>query len=313
MGPSQEQLRSRAERSAHFATNAVQLIRNPRMAGLYLRWQASRMALQRSPVRRHGTLRIGNFASFSHFWLWRDGIPAAEMRLLEACRRALPSGRRWIAVDVGAHLGHFALALAAIGFDEVHAFEPVPDTYAHLQRNIALNAPLADRITAHALGLAHAPGSAVFAIRDASPAQNRIATAPDAVGSRRIRCWLTSLDEQFAHRPEALLGLVKIDVEGFETAVLRGAWRLLAERRIMFIYAEVIPQALQEAGSSAAELLTILTAADFAVVRNTEDHRPAFTECSLAEALASSGGTRNVLFAHQAILSRLINLEERHV
>ena len=123
------------------------------------------MALQRSPVRRHGKLRIGNFASFSHFWLLRDGISADEMRLLDACRCALPSGRRWIAVDAGAHLGHFALALAAIGFDEVHAFEPVPDTYVHLQRNIALNAPLADRITAHALGLADAPGSAVFAIR----------------------------------------------------------------------------------------------------------------------------------------------------
>ena len=64
--------------------------------------------------------------------------------------------------------------------------------------------------------------------------------------------------------------------------MIRGAWALLAERRIMFIYAEVIPQALQEAGSSAAQLLTILMAADFAIVRNTEDHRLAFLECSLA-------------------------------
>ena len=303
MALSQVQLRSRSGRTAHFAANAARLICNPRMAGLYLRWQASRMALQRSPVSRHGQLRIGNFESFSHFWLWRDGIPPTEMRLLEACRRALPSDRRWIAVDVGAHLGHFALALAAIGFDEVHAFEPVADTYAHVQRNIALNAPFADRITAHALGVADAPGSAVFAIRDRSSGQSRIATTPDPDGSRRVRCSLTSLGEQFANRPEALLGNVKIDVEGFETAVIRGARRLLAERRIMFIYAEVIPQALQEAGSSTAQLITILTAANFAIVCGTKDHWSDFIGCNLAEALGSSGGTRNVLFAHKAVLS----------
>jgi hypothetical protein len=129
MGPAQVQHRSRLEHSAHFAANTLRLIRNPRMAALYLKWQANQIALQRSPVHHHhGAVRIGNFCSFSHFWFCRDGISAAELRLLELCRRTLPSDRHWIAVDVGAHLGHFALTLAVIGFGEVHAFEPIPDT-----------------------------------------------------------------------------------------------------------------------------------------------------------------------------------------
>lgn len=302
MGPAQVQHRSRLEQTAHFAANTIRLVHNPRMAGLYLKWQATRMALQRSPRHHHGPVRIGNFFSFSHFWLWRDGICAVEMRLLEACRRTLPSDRRWIAADVGAHLGHFALALAALGLDEVHAFEPVPDTYRHLQQNLVMNAQLAQRVTAHPLGVSDAPGSAAFTIRDHSPGQNRIATADDQHDSECIHCSLTSLDEQFAHRPEAFLGIVKIDVEGFETAVIRGATRLLKQGRIMFVYAEVIPQALREAGSSPAELVATLAAANLVVVWLVTLPRPMFLECTLSDALDASGGTRNVLFAHKSIL-----------
>ena len=148
------------------------------MAGLYLRWAACQASLKRSPTRQQlGGIRIGNFASFSHFWLWRDGIPSHEMRLLEVCRRSLAPGRKWVAVDVGAHLGHFTLAVAALGFDEVHAFEPIPDTYRRLEHNIAMNTPLTDCVTAHPLGVSDAPGSAAFTIHDNSPGQSRIMTA----------------------------------------------------------------------------------------------------------------------------------------
>jgi FkbM family methyltransferase len=303
MGSAQIRHHSLLEQTAQMTAKSIRLARNPRMTALYLKWLATQTALQRSPVHRHcGSIRIGNFLSLSHFWLWRDGLSAGEMSLLNRCRGMLPSNRPWIAVDVGAHLGHFTLALAAIGFDEVHAFEPVPQTYRCLQRNLALNVTLASRVTAHPFGVADAPGSAAFTIRDHSPAQNRMATKVDPNGSHHIHCRLTSLDEQFAARPEARLGIVKVDVEGFETAVIRGAARLFAEDRIMFVYAEVIPQALREAGSSAAELVAILTAANFFLVRLAMVSRPAFLPCSLSEALAASGGTRNVLFAHKTVL-----------
>src|SRR5688500_13070077 len=100
MEPAQVQHRSRLGQTAHLAANPLRLVRNPRMAALYLKWHATRMVMQRSPVHdRGGPIRVGNFCSFSHFWLWRDGISAAEMHLLEVCRRTLPPERRWIAVD----------------------------------------------------------------------------------------------------------------------------------------------------------------------------------------------------------------------
>jgi hypothetical protein len=77
---------------------------------------------------------------------------------------------------------------------------------------------------------------------------------------------------------------------------------LLAENRMMFVYAEVIPQALWEAGSSAAQLIAIMTAANLVLVRVGTLPQPMFVPCSLSEALNASGGTRNVLFAHEAVL-----------
>jgi FkbM family methyltransferase len=294
--------RLRLEQTTHVAANAIRLICDPRMVALYLKWQATRTVLQRGPLHHHHPMRIGHFVSFSHFWSWRDGISPAEMRLLKVCRGALPSDRRWIAADVGAHLGHFALALAAIGFDEVHAFEPVPDTYRRLHRNVALNAQLAARVIAHPIAVSSAPGSAAFGIRDHSPCQNRIATAVDPHDLPCIHCPLTTLDEQFVDQPDTFLGIVKIDVEGFETAVVQGAARLLAEDRITFIYAEVTPQALREAGSSAAELLATLTEANLVLVRFGTLPESPFIPCSLPEALDASAGTRNVLFAHESVL-----------
>ena len=96
--------------------------------------------------------------------------------------------------------------------------------------------------------------------------------------------------------------MVKIDVEGFETAVIRGAARLLAAGRIVFVYAEVIAQALREAGSSAEQLIGVLTSANLVLVRLRTFPEPMFIPCSLAEALNASGGTRNVLFAHKSVL-----------
>ena len=72
----------------------------------------------------------------------------------------IPAGR--IAIDGGANVGAYARILAA-HFDVVHAFEPAPDTFAALQRNIQEwgltgrvilhNKALAERVDSVALSL----------------------------------------------------------------------------------------------------------------------------------------------------------------
>ncbi len=58
-----------------------------------------------------------------------------------------------IAFDVGANVGSFALLMAHAGA-EVHAFEPLPATYAILESNVAHAA----RINAHQIALSDKAG-----------------------------------------------------------------------------------------------------------------------------------------------------------
>ena len=61
--------------------------------------------------------------------------------------------------------------------------------------------------------------------------------------------------------------ILKIDVEGFEKAVLRGVSQLLSEQRRgpRFIYLEVHPYAWREMGTTADSLLTLLTDGGYVV------------------------------------------------
>ena len=106
-------------------SHATRLARSPRMAGLYLRWQATRVAMQRSPcttIAAWADRQLLLFQSFLALARWYSGgrdAPAGGLPAYTARRPTDDRGGRW------AHLGHFALALAASGFDEVHAFEPI--------------------------------------------------------------------------------------------------------------------------------------------------------------------------------------------
>ena len=149
----------------------------PRMAGLYLRWQATRVAMQRSPCTTIAAWARSaasplSVISGSGAMVFRQ----AEMRLLEVCRRTLPAGRRTTAVDVGAHLGtsrwHWrqAALMRSTRSNQIR-------TCTGVEQHAELNARLADRVIAHPLGVSDAPGSAAFTVRPESPRQDRMATA----------------------------------------------------------------------------------------------------------------------------------------
>ncbi|HEX7051362.1 MAG TPA: FkbM family methyltransferase [Longimicrobiales bacterium] len=120
--------------------------------------------------------------------------------------------------DVGAHAGLFTL-LAAHRGATVHAFEPLPDNAAWISRHLELNGLAARvRVWKYALG-AHS-GSARFH-REATRMEGRVAPlARDTVAVYRA-------DDLRLSAPTVL----KIDVEGEELNVLRGAAGLLATAR----------------------------------------------------------------------------------
>ncbi|MEM9611105.1 MAG: FkbM family methyltransferase [Actinomycetota bacterium] len=138
-----------------------------------------------------------------------------EANLLDGIARRLPPGAD--VVDVGAHIGNHAIALAALGH-RVVAIEPNPASRRLLEANVVRNG-LAERVAVVAGGAGASTGRAQLAID------------PENTGATRLLPGTGTVD---VHRLDDLVrraDLVKVDVEGAEREVLAGAERLLRESR----------------------------------------------------------------------------------
>ncbi len=124
-----------------------------------------------------------------------------------------------VIVDVGANIGIFSLA-ASQNFQnaEIYALEPHPDAYSRLVENLKLNG--ADNVRP----LNRAVCSMSGPVRLSAGASTTAGSVCDA-GNLSIEG--VSLDDLCAERAIDHVGLLKIDVEGGEVEVLRGAGKTL--------------------------------------------------------------------------------------
>jgi FkbM family methyltransferase len=135
--------------------------------------------------------------------------------------------------DVGANIGYYSLLwasrMAAGGI--IHAFEPVPSTFAWLSRNIALN-HLDEVIKACNIGLGNAAGTLSIFMPEfmGSGAASMRDLHPDEV-THKLEVKQETLDQYFSDSGLNRLDLIKVDVEGAELHVLQGGRNTIARYR----------------------------------------------------------------------------------
>ena len=163
-----------------------------------------------------------------------------------------------VVVDVGASIGLTALtAFSVVGRGgRVLAFEPHPRIFGFLVGNIALNGAEAV-ITPRNVALGESSGT-VF-ITDAR-ADDANSVSSEATG---VSVPISTLDEVAAQLPR--IALLKIDVEGYELFVLRGAVDTL--KRIDCIYFESYDPNFARHGYGLSELVELMAANGFEVRR----------------------------------------------
>ena len=120
-------------------------------------------------------------------------------------------GRPW-----GAVLAH-TVAVGAATDAEIIAIEPVPVTFAALQRNVALNG-LTTRVSCLNIALGAQPGRVRMTASHDS--MNAVIRADAAAEADAIEVVTDTLDHLLADRTPTML---KLDVEGYEAFVLVGA------------------------------------------------------------------------------------------
>jgi len=170
-------------------------------------------------------------------------------------------------LDVGANAGLFTLMAAKLVGAEgsVHAFEPSPRDRDRLLANISLNG--LSNVRVHATALGRTAGKAVLSVAAAAhPGHNTMggfAYADDA-RAYSVEVEVTSLDDFAAAERLTRIDLLKIDVEGSETAVLQGARESLLRFRPVIVV-EASDASLRQMGTSVAELLQVLRASDYEI------------------------------------------------
>ena len=143
----------------------------------------------------------------------------------------LRPGMRFL--DIGANVGQFTLIGAALvgATGHVHAFEPSRLCYEYLSENIRLNN--FSHVAAERLALSDRVGKADFYAEEREnwgmssltafePADTNYAAAPPQVVS------LTTLDAYVAAQEIERIDLIKMDAEGAELSILRGAHHTLS-------------------------------------------------------------------------------------
>lgn len=135
-------------------------------------------------------------------------------------------------VDVGANVGSYSiLAGGAVGA-RVCAFEPVLSTYSRLVQNVRLNR-LEERVRCLNAGVGSESGTVRFT-SDLDTVNHAIVDGESHINTVDVE--VTTLDD-------ALRGenpyLVKIDVEGYESAVLQGAVETLGRKGLQCLIMEL--------------------------------------------------------------------------
>lgn len=159
----------------------------------------------------------------------------------------------FLCIDVGANIGYVSMRMGSAQRDvTVIGFEPDPLNYFRAKENLALNH--FDNISIHHLGLGEQKGEAVMEIRTAGNlGGNRIGKS----GTSGEKVPITTLDLFFDQRERTAIDLIKIDVEGYELKVLKGAKKILsADHPILFV--EINDDNLRYQGDTAHELIKYL-------------------------------------------------------
>jgi FkbM family methyltransferase len=128
-----------------------------------------------------------------------------------------------MAVDVGANIGIYSMVMGKLvgKTGKVHSFEPAESSFQILLHHRALNG-LDDIIEAHQLLVGDRPGDQAF-VEDGIKGTNRVGGSRfDGPEAKTIRRETITLDDYLSQHG-SLPRLIKVDVEGYELDVLRGA------------------------------------------------------------------------------------------
>ena len=164
-----------------------------------------------------------------------------------------------VVVDVGANVGYFTLIAAQLVGDtgKVWAFEPDPDAFELLRRNVELNGYKNVTLVPKAIG--SKPGTLQLFRHATNRGDHRIYDPGD--GREAVKVEVTTLDHYFADASR--VDLIKMDIQGAECAAVAGAAKTLGGGDDTALIMEYTPQYIRQMGQDPQACLDTLAGYGF--------------------------------------------------
>jgi FkbM family methyltransferase len=177
------------------------------------------------------------FACPNRLTRWRvDTLATKEPATLAWIRGFAPGAVMW---DVGANIGLYSLYAARARGCRVIAFEPQPANFALLAKNILINR-LEQTVSALPIALGSGTRLDVLHMPDTVPGAAFAVFGREAErASVGLACLGFSIDRFIADFAPPFPAHIKIDVDGLEEEIVRGAERTLADPRLISVSIEL--------------------------------------------------------------------------
>lgn len=192
--------------------------------------------LRRFGVEAHG---IGYLEKLSRSSFKNDAFQVQLKLFAEASKHRKGDG---VIVDVGANCGGTAMRYLEFGDKtEIHCYEPTPVHLDSLRQRFG-GSP---RVNVHECGLGSSPGKMKMHINRSQDTNSILESTLIGATSDKscetigeIEVEMRTLDDECHRLGLSAIDVLKLDVQGYELEVLRGADGLLRNRRIQLIYTE---------------------------------------------------------------------------
>lgn len=168
--------------------------------------------------------------------------------------------------DIGANIGTTAVKFAKLSSKgKVYAFEPSSLNFKRLTEHISMNN--IDNLVCENFAFGDRYGTLkLYSVDENNPGMNMILDhAESDLIFENIK--ITTVDSYVSSKNIESIDLIKIDVEGFEFNVLKGALESISRFRPI-IFMEVIDIYLKNNGSSAQEILTFFEKLNYKVFKS---------------------------------------------
>ena len=222
----------------------------------------------RVPVRT----KLGNGMAVTVPWnddcgraIWQSGYYESDsVRVVE---KLLTPGM--VFLDLGANIGQYSLvASRGVGpSGQVHSFEPDPETFRWLTRNVRRNH--LQNISLNQVALFDAAGKKELYLATPQDTGSNSFAMPWTFSGETCEVACTTLDEYLRERRIERVDVVKVDVEGSELPALIGGTDILFKGKNKPILIVEFEERRQQAlGKSCAALAEFLTKQGYALFRS---------------------------------------------